>query len=75
MLVCPFVFVGYTLKYNVKNRPLSLVSKDFNPDVLNYTVNNLVATTQYTFQIFALTSIGAGPPVTADIESGVPPGE
>ena len=49
-------------------------SRELNATTLNYTVTGLTPTTTYTVQVFAETQVGPGPPVFADIQSGITPG-
>ena len=51
------------------------MTKNLDPSVTSYTIRGLTATTLYTIEVFARTRVGDGPAMTADIESGVPPGE
>ena len=57
-----------------KNQTISKVTKELESSVTAYTIQGLTATTVYTIEVFARTRVGPGPPRTADIESGVPPG-
>ncbi|KAK7082429.1 Protein sidekick-2 [Halocaridina rubra] len=64
---------GYTVSYMVKDSPHTMIVKNFTADVSTYFVSNLSATTFYTFEVYAWTSVGRGQPVTATIQSGVEP--
>lgn len=68
-------FVGYTLSYMKKNMTITKVTKELGSAALNYIITGLTATTVYTIEVFAKTRMGPGPPRSADIESGVPPGQ
>ena len=57
----------------LKDRPLTIITRPFDPDVLSYVIEGLAATTVYTVEVFAETRAGRGPSRFADIESGVPP--
>ena len=58
-----------------KNQTISKVTKLLDPSVTSFIIRGLTATTVYTIEVHARTRVGPGPPTTADIESGVPPGE
>ena len=71
----PFCFsTGFTLTFQKKNATITKVTKELGPTVLNFTITGLIATTTYTVEVFAKTQMGRGPPVSADIQSGIPPG-
>ncbi|XP_043661413.1 protein sidekick isoform X6 [Drosophila teissieri] len=67
------ILTGYTVRYQVKDRPDSLKSFNLTADDTELTVNQLQATTHYWFEIFAWTRVGSGTPKTATIQSGVEP--
>ncbi|XP_032581355.1 protein sidekick isoform X1 [Drosophila sechellia] len=67
------ILTGYTVSYQVKDRPDTLKSFNLTADDTELTVNQLQATTHYWFEIFAWTRVGSGIPKTATIQSGVEP--
>jgi len=67
------ILTGYTVRYQVKDRPDTLKSFNLTADDTELTVNQLQATTHYWFEIFAWTRVGSGTPKTATIQSGVEP--
>ncbi|XP_039153035.1 protein sidekick isoform X11 [Drosophila simulans] len=67
------ILTGYTVRYQVKDRPDTLKSFNLTADDTELTVNQLQATTHYWFEIFAWTRVGSGIPKTATIQSGVEP--
>ncbi|KAK4323993.1 hypothetical protein Pmani_005348 [Petrolisthes manimaculis] len=64
---------GYTLSYMVKDAPHTKVVHNLTADVTTFRVTELTATTFYTFEVYAWTSVGAGEGVTATLQSGVEP--
>ena len=50
-------------------------TRNLSPSTLSYTISDIQATTKYTISVFAFTGKGPGPSISADIESGVPPGK
>ncbi|XP_050742506.1 protein sidekick isoform X7 [Drosophila biarmipes] len=67
------ILTGYTVRYQVKDRPDTLKTFNLTADDTELTVNQLQATTHYWFEIFAWTRKGSGTPKTATIQSGVEP--
>ncbi|XP_064109452.1 protein sidekick-like isoform X2 [Macrobrachium nipponense] len=67
------ILKGYTLSYMVKDAPHTVVTQNFTSDVSSSVISNLTATTFYTFEVYAWTSVGPGESVTATIQSGVEP--
>ncbi|XP_017048178.1 protein sidekick isoform X7 [Drosophila ficusphila] len=67
------ILTGYTVRYQVKDRPDTLKSFNLTADDTELTVNQLQATTHYWFEVFAWTRVGSGAPKTATIQSGVEP--
>nr|NP_001284758.1 sidekick, isoform I [Drosophila melanogaster]AHN59229.1 sidekick, isoform I [Drosophila melanogaster] len=67
------ILTGYTVRYQVKDRPDTLKSFNLTADDTELTVNQLQATTHYWFEIVAWTRVGSGIPKTATIQSGVEP--
>lgn len=67
------VLLGYTITYFAKDSNNEVVIKNFSSDVLTYLASGLHPITTYAFQIYAKTSVGAGPSVSATIQSGIPP--
>ena len=57
-----------------KNESSTMKSVDLSPDVHSHRVTGLTATTLYTISVYARSRVGAGPAKSADIESGIPPG-
>ena len=68
-------YAGYTLTYEKKGETITRVTRELGPLVTNYTISGLTATTHYTIVIYAKTRVGNGPPTSADIQSGIPPGK
>ena len=68
-------FSGYTLTYEKKNETITKVTRELGPAVTNYTITGLTATTHYTVVISARTRVGSGPATSADVQSGIPPGQ
>lgn len=69
------ILSGYTLLYQKKNDTTTQQRVDLPSSNLTYTVFSLQPMTKYTISVFASTSVGPGPSRSADIESGVPPGD
>lgn len=67
------ILKGYTLSYMVKDSPHTRIVQNLTADVTTYMVTELSATTFYTFEVYAWTSVGPGTPVVATIQSGVEP--
>ncbi|XP_037889145.1 protein sidekick isoform X5 [Glossina fuscipes] len=67
------LLTGYTVRYQMKDRPESMKSVNLTADDTQLIVTQLQATTHYWFEIRAWTRIGGGPPKTATIQSGVEP--
>ncbi|UYV77068.1 SDK2, partial [Cordylochernes scorpioides] len=67
--------LGYTLRYHVKDVPETAVVSNLTAGTLSLVVEGLQPVTAYTFELLAWTQVGAGPPRTATIQSGIPPGE
>ncbi|KAM7347896.1 sidekick cell adhesion molecule isoform 8-T8 [Cochliomyia hominivorax] len=67
------ILTGYTVRYQVKDRPETMKSVNLTSEDTQLVVNQLQATTHYWFEIRAWTRIGGGPPKTATIQSGVEP--
>ncbi|TMW48206.1 hypothetical protein DOY81_006718 [Sarcophaga bullata] len=67
------ILTGYTVRYQVKDRPETMKSVNLTAEDTQLVVNQLQATTHYWFEIRAWTRIGGGPPKTATIQSGVEP--
>ncbi|XP_041447890.1 protein sidekick isoform X6 [Drosophila obscura] len=67
------ILTGYTVRYQVKDRPETMKFFNLTADDNELTVNQLQATTHYWFEVCAWTRVGSGPPKTATIQSGVEP--
>ncbi|XP_014091561.2 protein sidekick isoform X13 [Bactrocera oleae] len=67
------ILTGYSVRYQVKDRPDTLKAVNLTADDTELTVTQLQATTHYWFEIRAWTKVGAGPAKTATIQSGVEP--
>ncbi|XP_015026572.2 protein sidekick isoform X6 [Drosophila virilis] len=67
------LLTGYTVRYQVRDRPETMKSINLTAEDTQLTVNQLQATTHYWFEICAWTRIGSGAPKTATIQSGVEP--
>ncbi|EDW06438.2 uncharacterized protein Dmoj_GI21512 [Drosophila mojavensis] len=67
------VLTGYTVRYQMRDRPETMKSINLTAEDTQLTVNQLQATTHYWFEICAWTRIGRGTPKTATIQSGVEP--
>ncbi|KAG7176448.1 sidekick-like 1 [Homarus americanus] len=67
------ILKGYTLSYMVKDSPHTKIVQNLTADVTTYLVTELSATTFYTFEVYAWTSVGPGTPVVATLQSGVEP--
>ncbi|UYV77069.1 SDK2 [Cordylochernes scorpioides] len=65
--------LGYTLRYHVKDVPETAVVSNLTAGTLSLVVEGLQPVTAYTFELLAWTQVGAGPPRTATIQSGIPP--
>ena len=68
------LMTGYLLEHEKKNMPATRIPLDLPPSVTSYTIRDLIPVTNYTIYVSARTIIGAGQIVSADIQSGVPPG-
>ena len=69
-----FLISGYTLSYMRKNDSTTRVEKTFGPKIESYTINELAPTTTYTIEVYCSTRVGPGAALSADIDSGIPPG-
>ena len=69
------VLLGYTLTYMKVNASTSKISEQLGPEVLNYTITGLQATTAYTISVLARTRKGPGQAVSSNMESGLQPGQ
>ncbi|XP_054086564.1 protein sidekick isoform X3 [Zeugodacus cucurbitae] len=67
------ILTGYSVRYQVKDRPDTLKAVNLTAEDTELTVTQLQATTHYWFEIRAWTKVGAGPAKTATIQSGVEP--
>ncbi|ELU15655.1 hypothetical protein CAPTEDRAFT_52109, partial [Capitella teleta] len=67
------ILTGYSLSYMRKDQTITKVTEELAPNVHNYTIRGLTATTTYTIEVTAHTRVGPGPVSRADIASGVPP--
>ncbi|XP_044572929.1 protein sidekick isoform X4 [Drosophila ananassae] len=67
------ILTGYTVRYQVKDRPETMKSVNLTADDTELTVEQLQATTHYWFEICAWTRVGSGTPKSATIQSGVEP--
>ncbi|XP_030078898.1 protein sidekick isoform X11 [Drosophila hydei] len=67
------LLTGYTVRYQMRDRPETMKSINLTAEDTQLTVNQLQATTHYWFEICAWTRIGSGTPKTATIQSGVEP--
>nr|XP_045601913.1 protein sidekick-like isoform X1 [Procambarus clarkii] len=67
------ILKGYTLSYMVKDSPHTKILQNLTADVTTFMVTELSATTFYTFEVYAWTSVGPGIPVIATLQSGVKP--
>nr|CAD7457346.1 unnamed protein product [Timema tahoe] len=67
------VLRGYQLRYSVKDRPETLLTRNLTEDTLSVMVEHLQATTHYRFEVSAWTNVGLGPPRVATIQSGIEP--
>lgn len=67
------ILTSYQVKYSIKDKPETTKIRNLTADTLSIKVNHLQATTHYKFEVTAWTSIGAGPPKIAIIQSGVEP--
>ncbi|XP_016844898.1 protein sidekick isoform X4 [Nasonia vitripennis] len=67
------VLTFYQLKYTIKDKPDTLRVLNFTADMLSTKIEQLQATTHYTFEVLAWTSKGPGEPSIATIQSGVEP--
>lgn len=65
---------GYVLLYEKRSQPSTQQQVDLQPGLTSFTIQNLSPVTNYTIYVAALTSKGRGQLVSADIQSGVPPG-
>lgn len=57
-----------------KNLSTTIQRVELKPTFTYYTIQQLSPSTKYTIYVYARTAVGAGPTKSADIESGVPPG-
>ncbi|XP_076440901.1 protein sidekick-like isoform X2 [Babylonia areolata] len=65
---------GYELQYQKKKQPDTPPQEVNLPSaVTSFTIQRLDPVTNYTITVTARTSVGLGEPVSADIQSGVPP--
>lgn len=67
------ILTGYRLKYLVKDHMNTLKEELFPPNISSVMIENLEATTFYTFEISAMTAVGDGPTKEATIQSGIKP--
>ncbi|XP_064477865.1 protein sidekick-like isoform X1 [Ornithodoros turicata] len=67
------VLLGYTLRYWIRDNPDSTIVRNVTADVTREYVGGLKPVTFYVFEVSAWTVIGAGPPLSATIQSGIPP--
>ncbi|XP_062139574.1 protein sidekick isoform X11 [Drosophila sulfurigaster albostrigata] len=67
------LLTGYTVHYQVRDRPETMKTVNLTAEDTQLTVNQLQATTHYAFEIFAWTRMGSGAPKAATIQSGVEP--
>lgn len=66
-------FLGYTVRYMVKDMIHTMVETNLTEDTLNFKLNKLKPSTHYTFEVYALTEVGKGKVSKATIQSGVEP--
>ena len=67
------IFLGYTVRYMVKDMIHTMVETNLTEDTLNFKLNKLKPSTHYTFEVYALTEVGKGKVSKATIQSGVEP--
>ncbi|XP_058794092.1 protein sidekick isoform X3 [Phymastichus coffea] len=67
------ILTFYQLKYMIKDRPDTMRVLNFTAKILSTKIEQLQATTHYTFEVLAWTSKGPGEPSIATIQSGVEP--
>ncbi|KAH8397906.1 hypothetical protein KR222_006052, partial [Zaprionus bogoriensis] len=67
------LLTGYTVRYQVRDRPETMKAVNLTAEDTQLIVNQLQATTHYWFEICAWTRVGSGAPKTATIQSGVEP--
>lgn len=67
------ILLGYTLRYWIEGTPESVIVRNLTADTNAELVRGLRPVTSYTFEVFAWTVVGAGPPLSATIRSGIPP--
>ncbi|XP_070138921.1 protein sidekick isoform X6 [Drosophila bipectinata] len=67
------ILTGYTVRYQVKDRPDTMKAVNLTAEDTELTVEQLQATTHYWFEICAWTRVGSGAPKSATIQSGVEP--
>lgn len=68
-------FSGFTVYYERKNTTGTRVTIPVQPSENQTLIRDLIPVTMYTVSVEAKTSKGAGPARSADIKSGVPPGQ
>lgn len=64
---------GYQVKYQIKDKPDTLKTVNLTAEITSLDVAELMATTNYWFEVSAWTEIGKGVPKTATIQSGIEP--
>lgn len=67
------VLIGYRVKYQVKDKPVTTKIQNLTATTTSLKVTQLQATTHYRFEVTAFTAKGAGQPKIAIIQSGVEP--
>lgn len=67
------VLNGYQVKYQIKDKPDTLKTVNLTSDTTMLDISDLMATTNYWFEVSAWTKKGKGYPKTATIQSGIEP--
>ena len=67
------ILTGYSVAYSVKGSQQDRTVANVTADVTSYRVDDLSASTMYTFSVWAWTIIGPGELVESSIQSGVEP--
>ena len=67
------VIIFVICRYQVRDKPSTLLTHNLTADTHELLVEHLQATTHYRFEVAASTGIGLGPPRVATIQSGIEP--
>uniref|UniRef100_A0A336LLQ7 CSON011301 protein n=1 Tax=Culicoides sonorensis TaxID=179676 RepID=A0A336LLQ7_CULSO len=67
------ILTSYQVKYQIKDKPDTIKTVNLTAEKTELDVSDLMATTNYWFEVSAWTKVGKGIPKTATIQSGIEP--